>query len=209
MLLGAAAPLLVVGGLLAGTTVGDGDQPTAAVSARDDRVASVPVPPAATSPTGTPAAARTPPVPGVRPDTVVVPSLDVRADVDPDRDAGRGAHPARRPAHVGWWSERSAPGRRRPAPPCSPGTPSTRAVAPSTTSRTLVDRRRGSSCGPTAVALTYVVDSVEVLGRAELARDSAAIFEQGGPARLVLITCEDWDGTAYLSNVVVIATPRS
>jgi hypothetical protein len=25
--------------------------------------------------------------------------------------------------------------------------------------------------------------------------------------RLVLVTCEDWDGTRYLSNVVVVATP--
>jgi len=27
------------------------------------------------------------------------------------------------------------------------------------------------------------------------------------PGRLVLITCEDWDGERYLSNVVVTATP--
>jgi hypothetical protein len=25
----------------------------------------------------------------------------------------------------------------------------------------------------------------------------------------VLVTCEDWDGTRYLSNVVVVATPSA
>ena len=33
------------------------------------------------------------------------------------------------------------------------------------------------------------------------------MFSQDVPGRLVLITCEDWDGSRYLSNVVVTATP--
>jgi hypothetical protein len=33
------------------------------------------------------------------------------------------------------------------------------------------------------------------------------LFSQEAPGRLVLITCEDWDGTAYRSNVVVTAQP--
>lgn len=57
--------------------------------------------------------------------------------------------------------------------------------------------------------ITYVVDSVRVLGRDQLARQSAKIFDQSGAARLVLITCEDWDGTAYRSNVVVTARPST
>ena len=35
------------------------------------------------------------------------------------------------------------------------------------------------------------------------------VFSQDVPGRLVLITCEDWDGERYLSNVVVAAAPRS
>jgi hypothetical protein len=31
------------------------------------------------------------------------------------------------------------------------------------------------------------------------------VFDQGVPGRLVLITCEDWNGSVYLSNEVVIA----
>lgn len=56
-------------------------------------------------------------------------------------------------------------------------------------------------------ALAYRVGTVEVMGRDELARRSGAVFGQTGPARLVLITCEDWDGTGYRSNVVVTAKP--
>jgi hypothetical protein len=33
------------------------------------------------------------------------------------------------------------------------------------------------------------------------------VFAQDVPGRLVLVTCEDWDGSGYLSNAVVIATP--
>ena len=46
-----------------------------------------------------------------------------------------------------------------------------------------------------------------MLSRDELARRSADVFGRTGPPRLVLITCEDWDGTAYRSNVVVTAEP--
>ena len=58
-----------------------------------------------------------------------------------------------------------------------------------------------------ASELAYRVRSVEVLSREELARHRVDVFGRTGPARLVLITCEDWDGTAYRSNVVVTAQP--
>ena len=35
------------------------------------------------------------------------------------------------------------------------------------------------------------------------------LFSQRVPGRLVLITCEDWNGVEYLSNVVVTATPAT
>jgi hypothetical protein len=40
-----------------------------------------------------------------------------------------------------------------------------------------------------------------------LAKQAAQIFDQSVPGRLVLVTCEDWNGTTYLSNAVVIAKP--
>ena len=58
-----------------------------------------------------------------------------------------------------------------------------------------------------AMDLTYVVTSVRIYGKGKLAREAATIFSQEVPGRLVLITCEDWTGSEYLSNVVVVAEP--
>jgi LPXTG-site transpeptidase (sortase) family protein len=55
--------------------------------------------------------------------------------------------------------------------------------------------------------LTYRVQSIEVLSKNEVARDAEEIFAQTGPGRLVLITCDDWDGTAWRSNIITIAAP--
>ena len=51
------------------------------------------------------------------------------------------------------------------------------------------DRGGGSN------ALTYRVQSVDVLSKDQVARDAEQIFTQAGPGRLVVITCDDWDGT--------------
>jgi sortase (surface protein transpeptidase) len=55
----------------------------------------------------------------------------------------------------------------------------------------------------------YDVRSVVVLGKGELAERAEQLFSQEVPGRLVLITCEDWNGVEYLSNVVVTATPAA
>jgi LPXTG-site transpeptidase (sortase) family protein len=55
--------------------------------------------------------------------------------------------------------------------------------------------------------LAYRVQSIEVLSKDEVARSAEKIFAQTGTGRLVLITCDDWDGTAWRSNIVTIATP--
>jgi hypothetical protein len=55
--------------------------------------------------------------------------------------------------------------------------------------------------------LTYHVQSVDVLSKRELARNAEQIFTQAGPRRLVVLTCDDWDGTALRSNIVTIAAP--
>jgi LPXTG-site transpeptidase (sortase) family protein len=56
-------------------------------------------------------------------------------------------------------------------------------------------------------ALSYRVRSIDVLSKEEVARDAEEIFAQSGAGRLVLITCEDWDGKAWRSNIVTIAAP--
>lgn len=59
-------------------------------------------------------------------------------------------------------------------------------------------------------ATDYRATSVEVLSREELAAQAQALFgQQRRDGRLVLVTCTDWDGEAYLSNIVVFADRAS
>jgi len=53
--------------------------------------------------------------------------------------------------------------------------------------------------------LGYTVSGVTTYRKASLAKDAERVFSQTVPGRLVLITCEDWNGSIYLSNVVVFA----
>ena len=54
----------------------------------------------------------------------------------------------------------------------------------------------------------YAVTEVRIYRKASLARHAESVFNQSVPGRLVLVTCEDWNGTTYLSNAVVFAAPR-
>ena len=49
---------------------------------------------------------------------------------------------------------------------------------------------------------------MKVFSKGTLAKDADRVFSQSSPQRLVIITCEDWDGVQYLSNVVVTARPE-
>ncbi|MBF4163529.1 class F sortase [Nocardioides sp. CBS4Y-1] len=55
--------------------------------------------------------------------------------------------------------------------------------------------------------LAYRVSDVQVYSKGTIASDAQQLFSQSVPGRLVILTCEDWDGTGYLSNVVVTADP--
>ena len=55
--------------------------------------------------------------------------------------------------------------------------------------------------------IRYVAESVDVLDKDTIARRAPELFSQSVEGRLVLVTCEDWDGTGYRSNVVVTAVP--
>jgi LPXTG-site transpeptidase (sortase) family protein len=55
--------------------------------------------------------------------------------------------------------------------------------------------------------IRYAVTGVTIYRKASLAQDAARVFRQSGPGRLVLITCEDWNGSGYDSNAVVFAEP--
>jgi hypothetical protein len=56
----------------------------------------------------------------------------------------------------------------------------------------------------------YVVKRVLVIPKAALSRRAPSLFFQGGPHRLVLVTCEGYDPATgeYASNVVVTMKPE-
>ena len=142
-----------------------------------------------------------------RPGTPVevrIPQLDVVAPVLPVATRVEVLVPPSDPTELGWWAE----GAR-------PGDPGRALVAGHTVSSgggaldDLETLERGDrvTVGSREGSTRWVVESVEVLGKGEIARRAEQLFTQEGPARLVLLTCEDWDGSAYLSNVVVVARP--
>jgi LPXTG-site transpeptidase (sortase) family protein len=111
--------------------------------------------------------------------------------------------PPSNPRTVGWWSGGALPGARRGSAVITGHTVhdgggafdelgKLRAGAP-----IVVTTARGQ--------LRYQVSSVTTYRKQALAKNAAQVFDQGLAGRLVLITCEDWNGHVYLSNVVVVA----
>ncbi len=56
-------------------------------------------------------------------------------------------------------------------------------------------------------SLDYRVSDVRVFSKGTVAQEATELFSQTSPGRLVVITCEDFNGEVYLSNVVVTAMP--
>lgn len=159
--------------------------------------------PAAASPT--PAEVRAPWEPGA-PRRLSIPALGVDAPVVPVRAPGRNLVPPRDPAQLGWWADGVRPGARRGAALLAGHTVHGAARG------ALDDLERLRRGDEVAVrtgrsTLTYVVTRVRIFTKGELARHAERLFDQHAAHRLVVVTCEDWDGTRFLSNVVVTARP--
>ncbi|MGH3351937.1 MAG: class F sortase [Nocardioides sp.] len=54
---------------------------------------------------------------------------------------------------------------------------------------------------------SYTVRSMRDLTKDQVAKRSAKLFDPDGEARLVVVTCDDWDGTSFQGNTVVVAVP--
>lgn len=134
-----------------------------------------------------------------------IPSLAVRAPLVPVSAPSSTLTPPADSRTLGWWAEGAAPGSRRGSSLIAGHTVHTGGGA--------LDRLEDVHAGDAVVvrtagrALRYEVRSVRVLSKAALSASATRLFRQDGPGRLVLVTCEDWDGVGYRSNVVVIAVP--
>ncbi len=143
------------------------------------------------------------------PYTLRIARIGLAAPVVPiQSNEDRVLNPPRDPSVAGWWSEGAAPGE-----------PKGSAVLVGHTVRNdgggvfddIGDLTRGDAIEVKGSdsALTYRVRSVEVLSKDQVARNAEEIFDQTGAGRLVIITCDDWDGTGWQSNIVTIAAPDS
>jgi LPXTG-site transpeptidase (sortase) family protein len=141
------------------------------------------------------------------PYTLRIPRIGVEAPVVPiESNEDRVLLPPEDPGIVGWWRDGAAPGE-----------PEGSAVVVGHTVRNngggVFDEVGTLRSGDTIEvegshnALTYRVQSLEVLSKDDFARNAEQIFAQAGPGRLVVITCDDWDGTVWRSNIVTIAAP--
>jgi LPXTG-site transpeptidase (sortase) family protein len=137
---------------------------------------------------------------------VRIPRIGVDAPVVAIKaDENRVLDPPQDPSVVGWWSDGAAPGEARGS-----------AVLVGHTVHTgggvfddMGEVSRGDAIevdGSDSV-LSYRVKSIDVLSKEEVARNAEEIFAQTGAGRLVIITCDDWDGSAWRSNIVTVATP--
>lgn len=140
------------------------------------------------------------------PYTLLIPRIGVDAPVVAIKSSeDRELLPPRDPGLAGWWSEGAAPGE-----------PEGSAVLVGHTVHVgggvfddIGQMRSGDTIEVEGSdgALTYRVQSVDVLSKGEFARNAEEIFTQAGPGRLVVITCDDFDGIQWRSNIVAVATP--
>lgn len=141
------------------------------------------------------------------PYTLRIPRIGVNAPVVPiHSDEERVLNPPPDPKVAGWWRDGAAPGESKGS-----------AVIVGHTVRNkgggvfddIGDLNRGDTIevDGSDSALTYRVKAIEVLAKDDLARHAQEVFAQTGVGRLVIITCDDWDGRVWRSNIVTIAAP--
>lgn len=141
------------------------------------------------------------------PERLRIPVLAVDVPVVPVKAARRTLVPPKDPMRLGWWADGARPGSVRGSALVTGHTVHSGGGALAD----LEQLRRGDRVSVRAGsdAIDYEVRSVKILAKGVLAQRAGRLFAQDVPGRLVLITCEQWNGVEYLSNVVVTARPVS
>jgi LPXTG-site transpeptidase (sortase) family protein len=142
-----------------------------------------------------------------RPVRLVVPALKIRAAILPiEVNAQQVLDPPSDPSDVGWWQRSARPGAHHGQTVLTGHTVHTGGGVMDD----LGKLRRGQHVKVVTPkgAMIYSTTRVVTWSKAELAERSVKLFGQKrSDLRLVLITCTDWNGSSYDSNVVVFAKP--
>lgn len=136
---------------------------------------------------------------------VAIPRLNVDSKVVSVKAPNRTLIPPGDPNVFGWWADGAKPGAKEGSALIA-GHAMSSGYAPLNRLETL---KPGDTIivGTTKGRITYQVKSVEIFSKGAIAEKAEQLFSQDSKGRLVLMTCEDWDGVRYNSNVVVTALP--
>ena len=142
-----------------------------------------------------------------QPDRLVLPSLGIRAPVAPIETSPDGVlTPPAEVDTVGWWQRSAEPGARKGQVLVTGHTVQQGDGAMDTIGQMKAGDPVLLRSGDRTAS--YRASDVVVYSRAEIATKAHALFGQDrGRGRLVLVTCTDWNGTDYESNIVVFARP--
>jgi LPXTG-site transpeptidase (sortase) family protein len=141
-------------------------------------------------------------VPG-SPQFIRIPALGITSRVVPIHAPNRALVPPTNPQRLGWWADGAKPGAVQGSAVMTGHSVHTGGGA--------LNELETVRPGDRAVVRTdqetlrYVIRRVRIYDKGSLDELAADVFNQDVPGRLVLVTCEDWNGERYLSNVVVTA----
>ena len=142
-----------------------------------------------------------------KPTRLVVPALGLRAPIAPIEVSPSGVlDPPADVDVVGWWQRSMRPGAGRGQTVLTGHTVHTGGGVMDR----LGDLRRGQAVRVVTPkgAMVYRTTRVVTLSKAELAEQSQGLFgQERDRTRLVLITCTDWNGSDFDSNIVAFARP--
>ncbi|MEI7059303.1 class F sortase [Nocardioides sp. CCNWLW239] len=136
---------------------------------------------------------------------VSIPTLNVHADVVPLAMEGGTLTPPADAALMGWWKGGAKPGADKGSVLIVGHTLHNGGG--------ILDRLGEVKEGEEIVVRTkndefrYTVRSVRDLTKEQVAKRSKRLFDPDGEPRLVVVTCDDWDGTSFQGNTVVVAVP--
>lgn len=139
------------------------------------------------------------------PRRVAIPSLGVDAPVVPKAADGSTFEAPDDAQVVGWWADGAQPGDRRGSALLAGHTLRGDRGALHDLEKVGVGDRISVSTVDGVVR--YRVREVEVLTKRQVAARARQLFDQDVPGRLVVVTCELWDGRRFTGNAVVTADP--